>query len=326
MTDSTRHQSLPSAPKTAASGSARRKRYVRDSAGAQHLTPLGIRCMALLPDLTLATPAIFATAAGISANAARRVLRPAFDLRLVAITAIPAAMMLDVCGTDADVTAFGSAPNIYTLTRAGWQFLTELGVVDEPRPAKEYGPRNAAFLAHEIQISQTHACLLANARVGSGEALVTFRRGGDAAIDLKATAGRRHVRPDAWFVYQLPSAVLVGLVEVDRGTERSSSGRWQEKLRAYQALFASGHLPTVTGYQNARVLVLTPGETRRDNLAHLVAKHAPSSLAARFWLAEKAVLDSASLRDAVWRKPGHDGLFSLLPSSGAPAPALEPTT
>ena len=63
--------------------------------------------------------------------------------------------------------------------------------------------------------------------------------------------------------------MLVGLVEVDRGTERGDR-RWQEKLEAYAALFAGGSLQAATGYRNARILVVTSDARRRDQLAAFI--------------------------------------------------------
>jgi len=142
-----------------------------------------------------------------------------------------------------------------------------------------------------------------------------WRDGEAAAIGLDRERAPLAVRPDAWFVLRLGRAVLVGLVEVDRGTERGDR-RWGEKLDAYAALFAGGRLPAVTGYVNARVLVLTPDARRRDALTGLLAERAQETGAAagvgRFWLAERSVLEGAELTAPAWRRPGCDGLCPLV--------------
>jgi hypothetical protein len=120
------------------------------------------------------------------------------------------------------------------------------------------------------------------------------------------------VAPDAWFVYEIDAAVLVGLVEVDLGTERGEL-RWNDKLAAYQFLFQSDRLPKITGYQNARVLVFVPNDHRRDNLAALIAKNAPQALVDRFWIATREH-GEFRLDAPVWKRVANPSLSPLVES------------
>ena len=121
------------------------------------------------------------------------------------------------------------------------------------------------------------------------------------------------VRPDAWFVVRLSDVVLVGLVEVDRGTERGDR-RWREKIEAYSILFESGGLPRVTGYRNARLLVLSHGVQRRNRLQALIETYAPPILASAAWLADQAEMETPDMTRAVWRRPHSDTLHALIPA------------
>lgn len=149
--------------------------------------------------------------------------------------------------------------------------------------------------------------------------------GTDAAIDLygpddpPVSGTTRQARPDAWFVYCVRrdrggrDVVLVGLVEADRGTERGAS-RWGEKLAAYGTLFAGDRLSEVTGFQKARVLVLTPDAARRDRLGDFIAREAGSShLADLFWLAATPDLEGAGLDTSIWRHCLYGDLLPLVP-------------
>ena len=141
--------------------------------------------------------------------------------------------------------------------------------------------------------------------------LEAWRHGEDAAIDLERTQAPYCVRPDAWFALRLPQAVLVGLVEVDRSTERGER-RWQEKLAAYGALFSGGRLRSATGYVNARVLVTCPTEGQRKQLADLIGRAAGPELAKRFWLSEDGLRDPLCMTDPAWQKPGSQDLQPLV--------------
>jgi hypothetical protein len=147
-----------------------------------------------------------------------------------------------------------------------------------------------------------------------GHELERWEDGEAAAISLDRERAPFAVRPDAWFALRLERAVLVGLVEVDRGTERGDR-RWREKLDAYGALFSGGCLPAVTGYVNARVLVITPDARRCAQISDTVAELG-GNLASSFWFTERSVLDEASLLTPRWRRPGGVRLQSLAPRLG----------
>jgi len=253
---------------------------------------------------------------GASEKSVQRALRDLFDAGLVDIVAVPRAALAGPHDVNAAALAYGSAPNIYTPSRKGLKLLQEHGLIAGGRPAPPYGPQNSLFLRHELAVRDVRLWLELAARTQPGQALRAWHDGPEAALDLGRTGAPKTLRPDAWFVYRVGrrdgrDAVLVGLVEVDRGTERGDR-RWQEKLAGYEALFAGGRLQEATGYVNARVLVITPDQARRERLAALLHRNAAPAIQARFWLAERAVLESLTLGQSCWQRPGSQMLRPLV--------------
>lgn len=283
-------------------------------------------------------------------KSARRHLRALFDAGLVDVLPVSRAALASLnepahALNDARLL-FGSAPNVYAPTRAGLRLLYEAGRIDpeiRDRPLPAYGPRNGLFLAHELRVRDMRVWLercvaSAGAPAETDLRVDRWRDGSEASICLEGSgqartseqrkrisvAAPRRVSPDAWFVLRLGAAgVLVGLVEVDRGTERGTR-HWDEKLAGYAALFAGGPsaLKVATGYERARLLVVTPDARRRDHLAECVWQRSREALgvpwlAGRFWLAEEGALlaqGRADLAAPLWRQPGGKTLESIVPS------------
>jgi len=307
-------------------GNPRRRRYARSAsqAGCASLTPVRLEILRFLAELRfLSLPQIAKLCCpsprqGLSEKSARRHMRALFDAGLVDVLPVSRAALAPPGAPNDASLLYGSAPNVYALAARGLETLHRAGLDDgqaEGRKKPAYGPKNGLFLAHELAVRDVRVWLELAARKG-GHGLENWREGEEAAIGLEREVAPYAVRPDAWFALRLGRAVLVGLAEVDRGTERGDR-RWGEKLDAYRVLFAGGRLPAVTGYVNARVLVLTPDARRRDALAGLLAERAreagaPAALLGRFWLAEQSVLQGMELTELAWRRPGSDGLWPLV--------------
>jgi len=275
------------------------------------LTPAKTQLLRYLAELGLASLPQLARLACPSHKSARRHLRSLFDAGLVEV--VPASRIL-LAGPEMPNDAsllFGSAPNLYTLTRAGVRLLVDLGV-EVPSPTHRYGPKNSLFLGHELAVRDVRVWLEVTAREYRGHRLETWKDGPNASLDPDRSEVHRLAEPDAWFAYRFDRKVLVGLLEYDRGTERGTV-RWKAKVAGYQALFAGTRLTAVTTYQNARVIVITPNTRRRDALANFLATDAPTELASRFWLASRSVLDQPDLMQPVWRHSGSGLLRPLVP-------------
>ncbi len=303
----------------------RRRRYEGASGQAAHpLTPLKVALLAWIAECgMLSTPQLLALS-GYTKKSAYNHLRDLLDHGLISVVGVPRAALAPAEAGNGSGLLFGSAPNIYVATKAGLRLLYEEGLIDrEVLNAKPpaYEPRNSLFLSHELEVRDIRVWLEKVKRNygAAHKGVLALHYGTSAEIDFgddtSGSHGAHWVRPDAWFVYGLREpGNLVGLVEVDRGTERGRT-RWAEKFVAYTALFSSNRVLEVTGQKQARVLVVTPNATRRDMLGLWLSEwlshvDLPPD---RFWLAEKAALGDVDLRAAVWRVPKRNDLTPLVP-------------
>lgn len=302
-------------------GATRRRRYARvpSSTTFVSLTPTKIKMLLFLAEMRfLSLPQIArlccpADRRDLSEKSARRQMRALFDAGLVDVLPVSRAALASAEAPNDASLLYGSAPNVYTPTSVGIDALCKAGLRDKQsksRAKPTYGPKNSLFLAHELAVRDVRVWLEEIARK-NGYELEAWHDGEESIIDLARTQTPYQVRPDAWFVLRLPKAVLVSLVEVDRGTERGDR-RWSEKLDAYAALFAGDRLPHVTGYVNARVLVITPNTARRDSLTHLIADQ-DRPIKSRFWLAVSDVTAVPDLSAEHWRQPMSPVLKPLVP-------------
>lgn len=291
----------------------RRQRYTRSpsQSALTSLTPVRVQILRYLVELRfLSLPQIAKLCCpserqDLSEKSTRRHMRVLFDAGLVDVLPVSRAALVPSSTPNDASLLYGSAPNLYAPTKGGLETLHRAGLIEREamkRPP-DYGPKNSLFLAHELAVRDVRVWLELTAR-DNGYELECWRDKEAAAISLNRDQQPLQqpfsVRPDAWFVLRLSQAVLVGLVEVDMGTERGER-HWREKLDAYATLFTSGCLPAVTGYVNARVLVVCPNEKRRDQLALFLAR-VDSTLAERFWVTDHRILGERSLTQVQWRR------------------------
>lgn len=303
----------------------RRRRY-RPAAVAGRLvvTPPKRALLEAVARLEVASLPQLARLTGPSEQSARRHLRELFDHGLVRVIPVSRFVLADGEAANDASLLFGSAPNIYTLTRRGARELERVGGRPPERLRERYGPRNTYFLAHELGIRDVRVWLELTARRHPGHTLERWEDGGAAEISLESPAtvtlpgGKsgvlRKVLPDAWFVYRLPAGVLVGFVEVDRGTERGER-RWGQKLAAYTRLLTSGELKRVTGYHRARILTFTPAAARREVLARFIERDAPPETVASFWFTAPDGWSAPDFSTPCWRRGGTTELQPLLPNT-----------
>ena len=339
--DSDRDETASAGPRIGAAGgkASRRSRYARAEGGPlPSFTPQKVAILRYLIELRFLSLPQLARLTCPSEKSARRHLRELFDAALVDVVPVARAALSPAGDAAGAQLLHGSAPNIYVPTEKGMRLLVDAGHLSPDllrRPPPRYGPKNSLFLAHELLVREARVWLEAMAAEQAGRRVLKWQDGREAELPLP---GGGAARPDAWFVQQLlperpagpegtpvpgqPAGprkplVLVGLVEIDRGTERGGL-RWGEKLEAYRSLFSDRTaLAAATGYVNARVLVLAPDARRRDGLASLLEQRAgelrlPPEDLGRFWLATQEVLARTDLAEAFWRRPGSDTLWPLV--------------
>lgn len=266
-----------------------------------------------------------------SQKAARRHLRALFDAGLVDVLPVARAALAGPAAANDETLLHGSAPNVYVPTGLGLDALHRAGWIDGERrkmALSRYGPKNSLFLAHELQVRDVRVWLEECARASAGEqAVLKWTDGMEATLPFEGGCAR----PDAWFVYQLrggePPKVLVGLVEVDRGTERGDR-HWSQKVAAYAGLFESGQLAGLTGYHRARVLIFAPDTVRRDavrlRLEECAQDRDVRPSLDRFWLADKHLFREANFFMGAWNKAGSAKDVPLFNNNfPEPAPGLD---
>lgn len=173
---------------------------------------------------------------------------------------------------------FGAAPHVFTLARAGRQYLEAAGVRTSAyyRPCEEAEKaRNHPFILHTL--ATIDVLIAADRLCQTGPvacpALVCERelRRDPVRVDVFPPAGspgeRRRVAvvPDAWLQLWVrgdhgPCSISV---ELDRGSEDQAA--WRAKVAAICA-WALGPYPQVFRTDNLTVAVVTPDATRRDEL------------------------------------------------------------
>jgi hypothetical protein len=320
-------------------GKVRRRRYERASSVGCVLTPRKQAILLHLVKYRLLLLPQLALLEGMDTKALRKHVRPLFDAGLIRVVGIPRVLLADTDDPNDPTLLYGSAPNIYQPTKEGVRLLWELGQVDRATRDKvipEYGPKNAYFLVHEVQIRDVRVWLAQRESESiqresenvaerdeviseSHNSVIAWKDGSEAYFDLSAIQDSpvRSVRPDAWFGYRFASGqVMISLVEIDRGTERGGN-RWKEKMVQYGSLFGAGRsvIKATTGFEAARVLVVVPTVARREWLAQFIAEEATNDFVReRFWLVVRRDLLKTTFSDAVWQRAGKEGLHPLLPA------------
>ncbi len=295
--------------------SERRRRYERHTSRSPFAwTPLKRQFLRYVAEFEVISLPQLTALSGLTPKQARRHARDLFDGGFVENVALPRAVLADSGESNDARLLYGSAPNVYVLSRAGARVAYEEGWTKTQATPRKYGPRSSLFLAHELAIRDVRVWLERTAREREEWNLLRWEDGAEAYFDMKEKDTPNIMRPDAWFIFQLGNAKLVGIVEVDRGTERGDK-RWKEKLLAYDNLYRSPCLKNATGYDNARILTFTPTERRRDALASLIARHAKSDMTHRFWFADMRVLQEPGFSYEGWRQAGQESGKTLLPPS-----------
>jgi hypothetical protein len=296
-------------------------RKVFERAAPDHpLTPHKLCLLRWVAECGLLTVAQLSGLSDLSEKSVRGHMRDLFDLGLVDRIGVPRAALADVGAPNSPSLLWGRAPAVYSLSRLGIRCLGDSGLLDPPRPPcfERYGPKNHLFLAHEVEIRDV--------RVWLERLRWTYAHPGVSRWFSGSDAKAGPARPDAWFVYEMPSATLVAFVEVDRGTERSPS-RWREKFRNYEKLLTGSTVSDLTGYSQARVLVIAPDARRRDDIGSVITACLPGSSIQpdRFWLSAKGVMKDASFTEGVWRVPGRPELMPMVPQTILGSPTVQST-
>lgn len=211
-----------------------------------------------------------------------------------------------------------SSPALYTLGKRG---------VDTLRRVLDCGPKDIRklpnnqelsplFLEHLLQINDFRVAVTMAARE-QGYTLETWLDDYQlkAAYDrvvIQTSQGRKRtvsLIPDGYCVLQVPQGRACFFLELDRGTMTRS--RFRDKVLAYQAYIASGQYEKRYGTRSLRVLTVTSGPKRLENLRE-EAEHARGGRA--FWFTTSDLVSSETvLGGGIWQVAGSAGPDILIP-------------
>lgn len=223
----------------------------------------------------------------------------------------------------------GSKPYVYALTRKGAELLmTEVGI---DAAELDWRPKsfeaNPAFLSHLLATTDFRITLL-NACKGTEIAVTQWVDERELRIadmvDYVMLTGphgqekKTAVIPDAVIVLEWREKRALFMVEIDMRTvpvepRLWDAKGWTRKIRAYEAWFRSEGFLTKYGGRRARVLTITTGEQRLNNLLQVTERTAEEYQDAFYFSTFGEALEpSKLLTTPIWKVAGSDIPRSLL--------------
>lgn len=213
-----------------------------------------------------------------------------------------------------------SSPALYTLGRRGADVLRRVldcGPKDIRKPPnnQELSP---LFLEHLLQINDFRVAVTVAAR-DQGYALEMWlddyqlKAAYDRVVIQTLQARRRTVSliPDGYCVLQVPQGRACFFLELDRGT--MTRARFRDKVLAYQAYIASGQYEKRYGTRSLRVLTVTSGPKRLENLK----EEAEQARGGRvFWFTTtERISPGTVLSKPIWNLAEQADLVALIPNA-----------
>lgn len=213
-----------------------------------------------------------------------------------------------------------SSPALYTLGRRGADVLRRVldcGPKDIRKPPnnQELSP---LFLEHLLQINDFRVAVTVAARVHG----YTLERWVDDyqlkadydRVVIQTPQGRRRsvsLIPDGYCVLQVPQGRACFFLELDRGT--MTRARFRDKVLAYQAYIASGQYEKRYGTRSLRVLTVTSGPKRLENLK----EEAEQARGGRvFWFTTtERISPGTVLSKPIWNLAEQADLVALIPNA-----------
>jgi hypothetical protein len=215
----------------------------------------------------------------------------------------------------------GSAKMIYAVTNQGVRTLQKEGLIAEPT-STDWNFQNRSLhdlsIHHTLLIAHIRTVLTAACNANSGTRLLFWREGPSTqdAIEVALPGGyaRIPVAPDAYFALEDAKGRTNYMLEADRGT--MSGKRFHLKLKAYAAYWREKKHHAKFGIQHFRVLSVTTGAQRQENLVSAVrADDDLRAIARMFLFTEEQNLSLGRppcIFEPIWRMPGQAAAISCL--------------
>jgi hypothetical protein len=215
-----------------------------------------------------------------------------------------------------------SSPALYTLGKRGVDLLRRALDTDpqDIRKPPDHRALSPLFLEHLLQINDFRVAVTVAARrldYTLEKWLDDFqlKASYDRVVIEAPNRRRREVSliPDGYFVLKVPQGRACFFLEMDRGT--MTRGRFRDKVLAYQAYIASGQYEKRYGTRSLRVLTVTSGLKRLENLK-AEAEEVKGGRVFWFTTGDQVSVESV-FSDPIWSVTGEVRLESLIPEEGA---------
>lgn len=226
----------------------------------------------------------------------------------------------------------GSSDYIYCLKEQGEEILFTLETYERQetqRPHRNGRPKNFFLMEHHLAINDFWIALEGACR-SAGVNVMSFipeyygqktEEGGlrrlitDSAPDLRNPNEKIWFTPDAMFTLERNGKHALFFLEIDRGTEKITSGKYAafaNKITAYQSYFQSrGFRRWGEQFTGFRVLVVTNSEERKQNL---VLTSTRLGIQKMLWYTVDEAVQTIGVLNQIWQLPAIQGLLSLYSS------------
>lgn len=213
-----------------------------------------------------------------------------------------------------------SSPALYTLGKRGVDVLRRVldcGPKDIRKPPnnQELSP---LFLEHLLQINDFRVAVAVAARnldftLEKWQDDFQLKADFDRVVIQTPQGRKRSVSliPDGYFVLQVPQGRACFFLELDRGT--MTRGRFRDKVLAYQAYIASGQYEKRYGTRSLRVLTVTSGPKRLENLREEAEQAGGGRV---FWFTTSdQIAPETILSMPIWSLAEKSDLATLIPNA-----------
>ncbi len=200
---------------------------------------------------------------------------------------------------------FGSSQAVYALDNRGAEVVARyLGVSrNQINWTRRHNRIENLFMEHTLGVSEVHVSLEVALRLREEQdvQLLFWKREAflprEKIVMPDNPEKKLSVIPDAFFGLQVPQGKCYFFVEVDMGTE--TLDRFRTKIIAYREYWKSGAFNNRYNYHNFRVLTVTNGAKRLNNLIQVAANVGTKNM----FLFTVQELASSDFLGASWYKP-----------------------
>ncbi len=207
---------------------------------------------------------------------------------------------------------FGSSQAVYALDRVGAEIVAgRLGVSKNQINWKRRQNRvENLFMDHTLGVSEMHVSLQCALSQRVDEKLLFWKREGflprEKIQDPENLEKKLSLIPDAFFGLETDRGRLFFFVETDMAT--TTLDRFRSKIVAYREYWKTGKFSERYTYRNFRVLTVTTGPQRLNNLIQVAADTGTKNM---FLFTVKDLVSSGIL-DSIWYRPLNLDPISIL--------------